>query len=946
MCLKGMLLAACVCPLRASANSYSSPIDGGVLFLVRSRREDTEITCYGYHELENRRAVQSKSQRGAIGFCPESTAHRAQRPDARLRYSVLVIQVYLAPVTWSASNIIRAYCSMATTELDGDELERAFDEAAWDAEEITQEDVPTVEGGDNPARSHRAPMALLHLPREMLLRVLSLVPATGLTSCACVCKALSALASDDTVWRRLYVARWGKPNQQVRGSARWKRVYLDADSEEWEATTRSNGSCNGSGSFTSGGSSSSNSSSSYCNGGGNNDDPFLGAMFLDMLRAKRDLVPDRRLLDRAAEVDPGDIAAKVAAWRRARGFHQHDGSGAGADTSGSSDAHPPPPPRPDLSHRGRASLSFTRVNPGELPPVYACDQTGELLVCPVSGQTTDRLVHECEEGDGEEDDGGRCGVGGGGRGGAGEEDAGLGVFGGGFGSFFAAGYECENEKALNKLLGYKALQVVGRNFDPSNSQAADHPWMWKELRGVCPWSSDSIGDSVLCDKLLVWRTVINQPAAFFSKVLVFDMDEVTMNLFIACCANRTAKASKQVAQHYKTASEAQQTQKQLNDMSQLLPYKEVIRLAREGDPHKTSLVACLASLSSEQRAYLGAALTGQTKSASRRGAHRDICPLLGDKEASWWRLCFGQSGLGEGGILEGGIAPGAYPGGWYRCTTCLLAVAGIGSVALGSVTEELAQLAVALHGSAVADSSSVTYESRRRRCRANAEPRRATEFTQDACWQVLGFFGMLRRSELAALTVGCVEELPGGGVGLQIVRSKTDQKGAGTLVCLAALTQSGIPIARIQRHLECVRTAEGHSPLFVRGITGPGKQGTVWRRGDFTSRLHVLLGELQGYEPELKLDLARISAHSLRKGGATAAANAGVGLEEIKAHGRWRSDAVLVYIRRSVAEDLLHTNIWICHGPFVHTLARLLYALCYEPHAPAQQRSNLYCWSS
>ncbi|EFJ43830.1 hypothetical protein VOLCADRAFT_96004 [Volvox carteri f. nagariensis] len=37
----------------------------------------------------------------------------------------------------------------------------------------------------------------------------------------------------------------------------------------------------------------------------------------------------------------------------------------------------------------------------------------------------------------------------------------------------------------------------------------------------------------------------------------------------------------QVAQHYKTASEVQQTQKQLNDMSQLLPYKEVIRLARD-----------------------------------------------------------------------------------------------------------------------------------------------------------------------------------------------------------------------------------------------------------------------------------------------------------------------------------------------------------------------------
>ncbi|EFJ46560.1 hypothetical protein VOLCADRAFT_105476 [Volvox carteri f. nagariensis] len=69
--------------------------------------------------------------------------------------------------------------------------------------------------------------------------------------------------------------------------------------------------------------------------------------------------------------------------------------------------------------------------------------------------------------------------------------------------------------------------------------------------------------------------------------------------------------------------------------------------------------------------------------------------------------------MGYGGLKT--CLGSAYPGGWYRCTSCLLAAAGIGSVAQGSVTEELARLAVELHGSAVADSSSVTYESGRRR---------------------------------------------------------------------------------------------------------------------------------------------------------------------------------------------------------------------------------------
>ncbi|EFJ50282.1 hypothetical protein VOLCADRAFT_88718 [Volvox carteri f. nagariensis] len=316
----------------------------------------------------------------------------------------------------------------------------------------------------------------------------------------------------------------------------------------------------------------------------------------------------------------------------------------------------------------------------------------------------------------------------------------------------------------------------------------------------------------------------------------------------------------QVAQHYKTASKAQQTQKQLNDMSQLLPYKEVIRLARDGDPCKTSLVTCLASLSSEQRAYLGVVLTGQPQSASRSGSKWPFAAMLapggGPKRAprtsragltppqqlemvsdtvaaeaaaavvaqasalvaaamipeplppAPGRPWFGQAGsklvteawlrwgytflqgiydaLGTlqypppssvtlpegalddlhfwqdvlrpdssvwdgvkrcvmanldlaqldcpappwpvpaGGLQEEGSCSVcgrccgagdlhcAYPGGWYRCTTCLLAAAGIGSVAQGSVTEELAQLAVVLHGSAVADSSSVTYELGRR----------------------------------------------------------------------------------------------------------------------------------------------------------------------------------------------------------------------------------------
>ncbi|KAG2500918.1 hypothetical protein HYH03_000745 [Edaphochlamys debaryana] len=66
------------------------------------------------------------------------------------------------------------------------------------------------------------------------------------------------------------------------------------------------------------------------------------------------------------------------------------------------------------------------------------------------------------------------------------------------------------------------------------------------------------------------------------------------------------------------------------------------------------------------------------------------------------------------------------------------------------------------------------------------------------------------------------------------------------------------------------------------------------------SLLSLLLGWLhqQARRPEHQ---AACERDALRRGGATAAANAGVSEEAIKAHGRWKSDAVKGYIRRSVA---------------------------------------------
>ncbi len=181
--------------------------------------------------------------------------------------------------------------------------------------------------------------------------------------------------------------------------------------------------------------------------------------------------------------------------------------------------------------------------------------------------------------------------------------------------------------------------------------------------------------------------------------------------------------------------------------------------------------------------------------------------------------------------------------------------------------------------------------------RAAAAPVEADLCTVDACWLVLGFFGLLRRSELVGLRVGHVAEFPGGGIELFLPRSKTDQQGRGSRVFLAPLSGSGVPVARIVlRHLGMARSrgVADAAPLFAR-LEGLSGWGRGLNKADFTRRLRQRLEELQSAVPGLIFDLPSFSSHSLRKGGATAAADAGVNMVEIQQHGRWRSSAVLAY---------------------------------------------------
>ena len=91
----------------------------------------------------------------------------------------------------------------------------------------------------------------------------------------------------------------------------------------------------------------------------------------------------------------------------------------------------------------------------------------------------------------------------------------------------------------------------------------------------------------------------------------------------------------------------------------------------------------------------------------------------------------------------------------------------------------------------------------------------------------------------------------------------------------------------------------------------------IWRRcmvEDSEWLLHDINGgELKPDKPnkvvksiltDLKIDTTKYGGHSMRKGAATAAVAAGIDMHLLKRHGRWKSDAVYVYVFDSIGQKM------------------------------------------
>lgn len=162
-----------------------------------------------------------------------------------------------------------------------------------------------------------------------------------------------------------------------------------------------------------------------------------------------------------------------------------------------------------------------------------------------------------------------------------------------------------------------------------------------------------------------------------------------------------------------------------------------------------------------------------------------------------------------------------------------------------------------------------------------------TQGRRDRALLLLGFAGAFRRSELVALRVEDLEEVP-EGLRVTIRRSKTDQEGRGQTIAIAR-GEVHCPVAAVRNWLDASGITEG--PIF-RPVH---KSGRVQEAALTTKSVGEIV---KAYAARAGFDAAEFSGHSLRAGFLTSAAEAGASVFKMIEVSRHRSlETVRGYVR-------------------------------------------------
>lgn len=148
-------------------------------------------------------------------------------------------------------------------------------------------------------------------------------------------------------------------------------------------------------------------------------------------------------------------------------------------------------------------------------------------------------------------------------------------------------------------------------------------------------------------------------------------------------------------------------------------------------------------------------------------------------------------------------------------------------------------------------------------------------YLRDLTWILLGYFGMMRRSEMIALqmkdlSVGTLN----GQTYLEITirKSKTDRRGEGAQVTITGVTNDSIHIARIVTSWVQYRKQTGATdsdPLFPKwDLDSRTLSNSFIKTGQaLAERLKLYLKDLVNKYPDLSVNPNAYGMHSLRRGG-------------------------------------------------------------------------------
>lgn len=163
---------------------------------------------------------------------------------------------------------------------------------------------------------------------------------------------------------------------------------------------------------------------------------------------------------------------------------------------------------------------------------------------------------------------------------------------------------------------------------------------------------------------------------------------------------------------------------------------------------------------------------------------------------------------------------------------------------------------------------------------------------RDRAILLIGWAGALRRSEIVGLTTNDLDFVPGKGVNVFILKSKSDQEGEGLLKGIPyGAHPDTCPVTALRTWLQAAEIGSG--PVFRRFYRG----GSVGKTALTAQYVSIILKE---HAERVGLSSEDLSAHSLRSGFITQAIRAGKPERRVREHSGHKSwDTFNGYVKQA-----------------------------------------------